>query len=86
MSYHLTGTVTLTNTKEYPFNNSTQTVALDKSLPNQDYAVLTEIVGADGDAGDIVVSGKAVNGFKIAYMGSAKEAVVRYHVIGGAAL
>lgn len=79
----LSGTVTLTNTKEYPFNNSVQTVALEKTLKNQEYTVLTEVVGSTGDAGDIVISDKAVNGFKIAFTGAARQAVVRYCVIGG---
>jgi len=79
----LSGTVTLTNTKEYPFNNSVQTVALEKPLKNREYTVLTEVFGTDGDAGDIIVSDKAVNGFKIAFTGAARQAVVRYCVIGG---
>ena len=79
----LTGTVTLRNTKQYPFNDSAVTVALKRAMPDQEYTVLTELLGADGDTGDIVVSAKAVNGFKLAYTGSAREAMIRYRVLGG---
>jgi hypothetical protein len=79
-----TGTVTLNNSKPWPFNDSAQTVALEKFWDNRDYMVQTEVVSADGEAGDVVVSGKAVNGFKIAFTGSARQAVVRYQVMGGA--
>ena len=76
-------TVTLVNTKDYPFNDSVQTVALEAPRNNRDYGVQTEVVSAAGEVGDVVVSGKAVNGFKIAFTGSAKQVVVRYHVNGG---
>ncbi|SHI00180.1 hypothetical protein SAMN02745823_01889 [Sporobacter termitidis DSM 10068] len=79
------GTVTLTNTKQHPFNDSRQTIALASSLQNQDYTVITEVLDAAGDVGDVVVSDRAVNGFKLAFTGSAPRAVVRYHVMGGAA-
>jgi len=77
------GTVTLTNTKQYPFNNSIQTVALKASRQNQDYSVLTEVLSAAGDVGDVLISSRAVNGFKIEFTGSAGLAVIKYHVIGG---
>ncbi len=60
----LSGTVMLTNTKEYPFNNSVQTVALEKPLKNQEYTVLTEVFCTDGDAGGIVVSDRASTDLK----------------------
>ena len=82
----LTGTVTLRNTKQYPFNDSTQTVALQKSLRDTDYTVVTELLTADGYAGDITVSDKAVNGFKLAFTGSARAAAVRYRILGGNAV
>ena len=37
------GTVTLTNTEEYPFNNSIKTVALKQPRGNLDYRVIVEI-------------------------------------------
>jgi hypothetical protein len=78
-----TGTITLVNTKDYPFNDSVRTVALKTSRNSRDYLVQTEVVSAAGEVGDVIVSGKAVNGFKIAFTGSAKQAVISYHVTGG---
>ena len=78
-----TGTVKLKNTKQYPFNNSATTVALRAELCGTDYFVQTEVVSAAGEAGEVRVFDKAVNGFKIAFDGSAKSAEVRYFVSGG---
>jgi hypothetical protein len=78
-----TGIITLVNTKDWPFNDSGRTVALEASRENRDYLVQTEVISAAGEAGDIIISGKAVNGFKIAFTGSASEAVIRYWVTGG---
>lgn len=77
------GTVTLTNTATYPNNNSVRSVALDKIKENGDYVVLAEVVSFDGNVGEIVVSDKLTNGFKIGFSGSAKSATVNYTVIGG---
>lgn len=77
------GTVTLVNTKPYPFNNSVQSVALKSSRNNQDYTIQAEVVSTVGEVGDIAISGKAINGFKVAFTGSAKQAVIRYYVTGG---
>lgn len=76
------GSVTLTNTGSFPFNNSQQTVALVKTQKNTKYAVIPEDPVL-GNVGDIVVSGKQTNGFKIEFTGSAKTATVKYIVIGG---
>ena len=77
------GTVTLTNSKKYPFNDSKQTIALTKTQKNQKYVIIAQITASTGSAGDIVVSDKAVNGFKMAFTGGAKNATVKYYVIGG---
>ena len=77
------GTVTLTNTGAFPFNNSQQTIALVKTQKNVKYAVIAEVKSANGNPGEAVVSDKQVNGFKLAFTGSAKSAVVEYIVIGG---
>ena len=77
------GSVSLTNTLDYPFNNSKKSVALNNTQPRTSYVVLTEIVSADGNPGEVVVSDRLINGFKVAYTGSAKSAVVNYYVIGG---
>jgi len=77
-----TGTIRLRNTKTYPFNDSAQLVALEKERSGRDYLVMTEVVSCDGEAGDIVVSGKAVNGFSLAFTGSAREAEIRWWIAG----
>lgn len=77
------GTVTLTNTLEFPFNDSQTTVALAIRQPNTSYAVICEVVSATGNPGEILVSDRQVNGFKIQTTGSASSAVVNYIVIGG---
>ncbi|MDR0875774.1 MAG: hypothetical protein LBN12_06150 [Clostridiales Family XIII bacterium] len=78
-----TGRVALTNTKVYPFNDSVQTVALKIEQPDPDYLVVTEVLHADGEVGDVEVTAKAVNGFKVGYTGSAKNTKLGYAVIGG---
>ena len=79
-----TGTVRLENSERYPFNNSAQTVALAQEQENTDYAVSAELLCTDGSVGEIRVSGKAVNGFQIAFTGSASFAELRWRVTGGA--
>lgn len=77
------GTKELTNSAVYPFNNSQVSVALTGGRENGDYLVLTEVVSGNGNVGEVVVSDKLTNGFKLAYTGSATEATVKYIVIGG---
>jgi hypothetical protein len=77
------GTIVLTNTQAFPFNDSQQTISLAKSKENSDYIVIPEIMSAVGNPGEIVISDKLVNGFKIAHTGSAKSVTVKYTVIGG---
>ena len=76
------GSVNLTNTGKFPFNNSQVTVALVKAQKNTKYAVIADDP-VKGDVGDIVISGKQTNGFKIEFTGSAASATVKYIVIGG---
>ena len=77
------GQTTLTNTKKFPFNDSQKSVALAKTQADINYTVTPEIVSAVGNPGEIVVSDKQVNGFKLAHTGSATSVVVKYIVIGG---
>jgi len=77
------GTTTLTNTLSFPFSNSQQTINLKKAKENSDYIVFAEIMSAIGNPGEIVVSDKLVNGFKIAHTGSAPSVTIKYTVIGG---
>lgn len=77
------GTVTLTNTLAFPFNNSQKSVALAKARNTTNYVVMTDVTAFTGNVGEIVVSDKLVNGFKIAHTGSASSVTVKYVVIGG---
>lgn len=79
------GTVTLTNTQKFPFNNSQVTVPIATERANQNYIVDWEITASDGPTGDIIVSAKLVNGFKIEFTGSATSVTVKYQVLGGMA-
>lgn len=78
-----TGTVTLTNSARYPFNNSQKTVALKTARPNAQYVVVAQIAASTGNVGEIEVSDILENGFKLAYTGSAKSVTVKYKIIGG---
>jgi len=80
---HQTGTVTLTNSEKFPFNNSKVSVSLNTPLPDTEYAVICQIKSASGNPGEIEVSDKLVNGFKLNCTGSASSVVVDYIVIGG---
>lgn len=77
------GTVTLTNTLSFPFNDSVNTVALTEERLNTDYTIYTEIVSANGIVGDVEISDKLVNGFKIAFNGSATSVTIKYYITGG---
>lgn len=77
-------TVDLTNTQEYPFNDSIETVSLSQERSQTDYIVTTEIVEYSGGfPGEIVISAKLQNGFKVAFTGSAKSVTVKLYVQGG---
>lgn len=79
-----TKTVTLKNTQQYPFNNSEQSVALKTERNHMDYTVETEVVDYTGGfSGDIVITEKLLNGFKIAHTGSATSVTVKIYVKGG---
>ena len=79
-----TGEVTLNNSLTFPFNNSQATVALTNVRNNLNYIVeVISVTPTGGPAGDIEVSDRQINGFKIAFNGSASKVVVKYAVIGG---
>lgn len=78
-----TGTTTMTNSQEFPFNNSRKTVALVTSQANADYLVDVEVDEANGNVGEIIVSSRMTNGFAIEFTGSATSVTVNYFVIGG---
>lgn len=78
------GTVTLTNSLKYPFNNSAKTIDLAKVRKTTNYLVEARVIEFSGGLpGDISVSDKALNGFKLAYDGSAKSVTIKYIVKGG---
>ena len=76
--------IALTNSQQYPFNNSVKTVQLPESRNTMDYTVDCEIVSrTGGSVGDIVFSDKLLNGFKVAFTGSASKVVLNLYVRGG---
>lgn len=77
-------TVVLTNNAPYPFNNSAVTVPLsgDKANTNYDVDVL-EIVAHTGPVGEIHVSEKLLNGFKLAFDGSGTSVTLKIKIRGG---
>jgi len=76
--------VTLTNTQLYPHNNSTKSVQLSASRNNKDYTIEAETVSVSGGAvGNIEYSDKLLNGFKVAFTGSASSVVLNLYVRGG---
>ncbi len=77
------GTATLHNSMHYPFNSSKASIALLSPKGSGEYFVLADILSADGNPGEIVVSDRLSNGFKLEYTGSASRVTVKYTVIGG---
>ena len=76
--------VTLTNTQAYPHNNAKKSVQLSTSRNNMDYTVDCEVVSVTGGAvGDFEISDKLLNGFKVAFTGSAKTVILNCYVRGG---
>lgn len=74
----------LTNSKDYPFNNSKKTLALTTPRGNLDYTVIVEADTEDaGGIGEIKITDKQLNGFKIEYTGTAKAVSVKCTVQGG---
>lgn len=78
-----TGSVALTNSQSFPFNNSIRTISLASRKESTSYIVLTDVAASDGNVGEIEVSDKLTNGFKLAYTGSASSATIKYVIIGG---
>ena len=75
---------TLTNSAAYPFNNSKKTIALATRKNTTDYVVLVEVVSSTGGGvGEIRITDKLVNGFKIEHTGAATSVSVRCVVRGG---
>lgn len=78
--------ITLTNNASLPFNSSADsptTIALRTTRKNLFYSVEAEVTANNGIVGDIIISNKALNGFKIAYTGSGKSVTLAVRVKGG---
>lgn len=76
--------LTLTNSQVYPHNNSKKTVQISPSRNTRDYTVECDVVSVSGGSiGEFEISDKLLNGFKIAFTGSAKSVVVNCYVRGG---
>lgn len=78
-----TQTVELTNSGSYPFNNSVKTVSLRKTRNFSDYTVEAEVLDHKGNVGDVRVYDRLLNGFKVAFDGSAKSATIKLRIKGG---
>ena len=76
-------TVTLTNSAKYPFNGSIASVSIAKARKTKNYTVEAEVTTSDGNVGEIVISDKTLNGFKIAFTGSAKNVTATIKIRGG---
>jgi len=77
-------TVSLTNTKEYPFNDSTANVLLDIARSNLNYHIWWEVSTITGGfLGDVNITSKALTGFTIAFDGDATAVTLSVHVEGG---
>lgn len=77
------GTVSLTNTQKFPFNNSQKSVALTTPRENLNYIVEILSITGTGNVGEVDVTNRQVNGFKLSYTGSAAAVLVTYAVTGG---
>lgn len=80
-------TVTLTNNRKHPFNSTIAvpvSVALTKTRKNLYYSVEAQVDSFSGGLpGDLHISDKALNGFKISFDGSATSVTVTIRIKGG---
>ena len=75
------GTATLTNSEEFPFHSAPQSVSIGATLDNAYYEVQTKVTSFTGNVGEVVVSDKLTNGFKLSCTGSAPSVAVAWVVI-----
>lgn len=76
--------VEIKNNQTYPFNDSSMTIALDRTRNHTDYTVEAEIENYSGGfPGEIIVSDKLLNGFKIHFTGSASTVDLKLYIKGG---
>ena len=76
--------VTLKNGSKWPFGINEVSVGLAKTRKNANYGVDVYVKSYNGGRlGDVTVSGKLTNGFKLKHDGSAQTVVVVVRVTGG---
>lgn len=67
--------------------NTDNTISIVKLRNRTTYNVTVEVNSVSGGnyipVGDIIISGKQANGFKVKYTGTATSVTIRYHVQGG---
>lgn len=81
-----TKTVTLTNSAPYPFNSTMDTpvtVALGTVRKNLFYTVEASVASHNGEVGEIHITDKALNGFKVSFDGSGKNVTLTMRIKGG---
>lgn len=78
------GTVKVTSTRTFPFPSASITVPLKERRSTLNYTVTIEdITAVNGFVENVEIYDKQLNGFKVRYSGSAKEADIRYRITGG---
>ena len=78
--------VKLTNNASFPFNSTVDTpvtVNLTQVRKNLFYSVEYEVKSHKGEVGEIKITGKATNGFKVSHTGPATEVVLTVRIKGG---
>lgn len=76
-------TVTLTNSAAYPFNNSVKSVSMTATRKNKNYFIEYEVTAKSGNVGEVEISDKQLNGFKVAFTGSATSVTLKLFIKGG---
>lgn len=77
------GEVEITNTNKYPFSSPAVTIPIKEKRANVDYTVQVEVMETDGNIEVVEILDKQLNGFKIAFKGSAKNVKLKYKITGG---
>ena len=82
--------ITLTNSKDYPFNSTVSapvSVPLTTNRRNLYYSIEVEVTSVEGGlVGDIHITDKQLNGFKVSFDGSAKSVTLTLRIKGGMAV
>jgi hypothetical protein len=73
------GQLILSNSQEYPLNDSTKTITLKREMDNADYIVITRQhdIGVD----EVEIYNKTTNSFRIRYWGTSSLVKVNWAVI-----